>query len=244
MLKSLFDVVDVACARGVAKGAANEGWEVADFVEVVMGTEVASASHDSLFAEGGTDEVRIHAINIEAHSGVGFLIDKMDPGLVEEKIVEFLGVGGEVGVVFFGTTVEPVESSAEGDNLSPGLKAGLKNSVGVVFVLSGEKIVIGKDVINHTAADEGKLKFGDKIAAGDDDSERGSVHFVGGETDGVSIGFFEHIVIMRHGLGGVDNDDAAVSVDFFDNFFEIEELAAIKIGSTVDDNDRTLKVCF
>ncbi len=104
--------------------------------------------------------------------------------------------------------------------------------------------MICKDVINHTAADEGKLKFGDKIAAGDDDAERGSVHFVGGETDDVSIGFFEHIVIMRHGLGGVDNDDAAVSVDFFDNFFEIEELAAIKIGSTVDDNDRTLKVGF
>lgn len=105
MLKSLFDAVDVACARGVAKRAADKGWKMANFVEVIVGTEVASASHDSLFAEGGTDEVRIHAINIEAHSGVGFLIDKMDPGLVEEKIVEFFGVGGEILVIFLGTRV-------------------------------------------------------------------------------------------------------------------------------------------
>ncbi len=67
---------------------------------------------------------------------------------------------------------------------------------------------------------------------------------MGGETDGVSIGFFEHIVIMRHGLGGVNNDDAAVSVDFFDNFFEIEELAAVKIGGAVHDDDGVSEVFF
>ncbi len=78
---------------------------MANFVEVVMGTEIAGAGHNSLLAEGGTDEVRIHAINIEAHSGVGFLIDEMDSGLVGEKTVEFFGVGGEILVIFLGTRV-------------------------------------------------------------------------------------------------------------------------------------------
>lgn len=82
MLESLFEAVDVAFAGGVAKRAADKGWKMANFVEVIVGTEVASASHDSLLAEGSTDEMRIHTVNIEAHSGVGLLVDEMDFGLV------------------------------------------------------------------------------------------------------------------------------------------------------------------
>ncbi len=82
MLKSLFDAVDVAIAGSVAKRAADEGREVADFVEIIVSTEVTGASHDSLLAEGSTDEMRIHTVNIEAHSGVGLLVDEMDFGLV------------------------------------------------------------------------------------------------------------------------------------------------------------------
>ncbi len=55
---------------------------MADFVEIIVSTEVTGASHDSLLAEGSTDEMRIHTVNIEAHSGVGLLVDEMDFGLV------------------------------------------------------------------------------------------------------------------------------------------------------------------
>lgn len=48
---------------------------MANFVKVVMGAEVAGANHNSLLAEGGANEVRIHTVNIEANSGVGGLVD-------------------------------------------------------------------------------------------------------------------------------------------------------------------------
>ncbi len=57
---------------------------------------------------------------------------------------------------------------------------------------------------------------------------------MGGKTDGVGFGLLEDLVVMRHGLGGVDNDEAAVFVNFFDDVFEISKLTTVEIGSAVD----------
>lgn len=59
-----------------------------------------------------------------------------------------------------------------------------------------------------------------------------------GKTDGVDFGFLEEIVGVGHGLGGVNDDEAVRLMDFFDEVFEIGELAAIKISGAVDDNER------
>lgn len=207
-----------------------------------MGTEVAGAGHDVFFAEGGAEEVRIHAVDVEGHGGVGLSADHVDFGFAAEKIVELGGVGEEILTVLFSTVIEPVDGSAERDNLGPGLETGFENSVGVIFIVGGEEIVIGKDVVDHAATDERELKLWDEIAPDDHDAERGSVHLVGGETDGVGIGLLEERVVVGHGLGGVDDDNSLVLMNFLDELLQIGELAAVEIGGAVDDNEGVFEV--
>ncbi len=207
-----------------------------------MGAEVAGAGHDVLLTEGGAEEVRIHAVDVEGHSGVGLGADHVDFGFAAEKIVELGGVGEEVLTVLLSTVIEPVNGSAERNNLGPGLETGFENSVGVIFIVGGEEIVIGKDVVDHAATDERELKLWDEIAPDDHDAERGGIHLVGGETDGVGVGLFEERMVMGHGLGGVDDDNAFVLVDFLDELLQIGELAAVEIGGAVDDDEGVFKV--
>lgn len=242
VFEGVFDAVDVFGGGGVAEGEAEERGELADFVEVVVDAEVAGAGHDVFFAEGGAEEMRIHAFDVEGHGGVRLGADEVDSIFALEKIIEFGGIILEVFVVFFGAVVEPVESSAEGDDFGPGLEAGFEDGVSMVFVLSGEKVVVGEDVIDHAATDEGELELRDEITFDDHNTERGGVHLMCGETDGVGVGLLEEVVVVRHGLGGVDDDEAFVLVDFLDEIFEVGELLAVKIGGTVDDDEGALEI--
>lgn len=144
---------------------------MADFVEVVVNTEVAGAGHDVLFAEGRAEKVRIHAIDVEGHGGVGLSIDKVDFGFIMEEIVELGGVGEKVLVVFFGAMIEPVNGGVEGDNFCPSLKAGFENGVSVVFILSGKEVMIGKNIVDHAATDKREFELRDEVAADDHDAE-------------------------------------------------------------------------
>ncbi len=53
-----------------------------------MGTKVTSAGHDSLFAEGSAEEVRIETFDIKTHGRVGLGADHVDFGFVAEEFVE------------------------------------------------------------------------------------------------------------------------------------------------------------
>lgn len=242
MFKGVFDAVNVFGGGGVAEGEAKKGWELADFVEIIVGAEVAGARHDVLFAEGGAEEVRIHTVDIEGHGGVGLGADHMNLRLITEKIVKFLSIGEKVSMVFLSVAREPVDSGAEGDNFGPSLETGLEDRVGVVFVLSREEVVIGENVVDHASTDEVELKLWDEIAPHNHDAERGGIHFVGGETDSVGVDLFEESMVVSHGLGGVDNDNTFVLVDFFDEIFEVNELLAVKIGGAVDNNKGVFEV--
>lgn len=114
----------------------------------------------------------------------------MNFGFVGEKIIELLGVSGEVFVVFFGTAIEPIDSGTKRDNLGPSLKTGFENGMGVVFVLGRKEIMISKNIIDHAATNKRELEFGEEVATGDDNAERSGVHFVGGEADGVGGSLF------------------------------------------------------
>jgi len=93
------------------------------------------------------------------------------------------------------------------------------------------------DVVNHAATNEGGVDFVGQRLFDDHGAEVGGVHFVGREANGVGIDPAKDIGRMRHGLGGVDDDDAAGTVDFFDERLDVLELAAIEICGAVENNE-------
>jgi len=200
----------------VAEGEADEGGEVEDVVEVVVGAEVAGAGHDVLVGEGGAEEVGVNVFDVEGHGGVRRLVEEVDSWLLFEEIVELFGVGGKVLVSGFGELFQPVDGGAEGDDFAPGLEAGFKLGVDVIGGIGGELVGVEVGIVDHATADEGGVDFVNHVATDNHDAEGWSIHFVGGETDGVGLSFVEDLPGVRHSLGGVDNDNTVLLVDFFD----------------------------
>ncbi len=105
-----------------------------NFVEIIMDAEVASASHDVVFCESVTNEVRINAINVEAHGWTNSFSDEIDAGVVMEEFMKLSGVGLKVLAVGFGAGREPINRSAKGDDFAPSLEPRLEDGISVSFI--------------------------------------------------------------------------------------------------------------
>jgi len=78
--------------------------------------------------------------------------------------------------------------------------------------------------------------------AGDDHTEAGAVHLVGGEAERVSLGFGQQCALMRDGLGRIEDDDAAAGVGVAYEVGEVGEQTSVDVRGHVDDHDRAFEL--
>lgn len=103
----------------------------------------------------------------------------------------------------------------------------------VVGAVGREFISVVAYIVYHATADEGGVNMSSKVFMNHHGAERGGIHFVSGETDGIGGSFIQNLWSVSCALSGINDDEAVLLVDGFGNLFNIEKLATIDVAGTI-----------